>query len=132
VGVQRAGEEHTFEVVPVESAGPAQPLSPPQEQVAGGSRIFGITVTTLTRELAASNGVPPSKAGVAVIDVDPESAAWRKGVRPGGVILEVNEHRVEDIGAFDEEMTSPGEVTMFKILSRGYDERDYFIRRSER
>ena len=132
VGVQRAGEGHTFEVVPVESSGPAQSLLPPREPEAGGSRIFGITVTTLTRELAASNGVPPSKTGVAVIDVDPESAAWRKGVRPGGVILEVNEHRVEDIGAFDEAMTSPGEVTMFKILSGGYDERDYFIRRSER
>ena len=107
-------------------------MPPPQEPLAGGSRIFGITVTTLTRELASSNGVPPSKLGVAVIDVDPESAAWRKGVRPGGVILEVNERKIEDIGAFDEAMTSPGDVTMFKILSRGYDERDYFIRRSER
>jgi S1-C subfamily serine protease len=132
VGVLRAGAEHSFEVVPVESSGPSQPLPPPQEPLAGGSRIFGITVTTLTRELASSNGVPPSKLGVAVIDVDPESAAWRKGVRPGGVILEVNERKIEDIGAFDEAMTSPGDVTMFKILSRGYDERDYFIRRSER
>ena len=113
-------------------SGPPRPSAPPQEPLAGGSRVFGITVTTLTRELAASNGVPPSRAGVAVIEVDSESAAWRKGVRPGGVILEVNERKIKDLRAFDEAMASPGEVTMFKILSRGYDERDYFIRRLER
>ncbi len=132
VGILRAGEEQTLEVVPVESSGPPRPSAPPQEPLAGGSRVFGITVTTLTRELAASNGVPPSRAGVAVIEVDSESAAWRKGVRPGGVILEVNERKIKDLRAFDEAMASPGEVTMFKILSRGYDERDYFIRRLER
>lgn len=132
VGVVRAGDEYTFEVVPTESSGPVQPPPTQEEPVAGGTRVFGITVTTLTRELASSNGVPVSRTGVAVIAVDSESAAWRKGVRPGGVILEVNERKIEDIGQFDEAMASPGEVTMFKILSRGYDARDYFIRRSER
>ena len=131
VGVIRDGGEHTFEVVPSESSGSVYPSLSPQEPAAGGSRAFGITVTTLTRELASSNGVPPSKTGVAVIDVDRESTAWRKGVRPGGVILEVNERKIEDIGQFDAAMASAGEVILFKILSRGYDERDYFIRRSE-
>ncbi|MBL05385.1 MAG: hypothetical protein CMJ99_07090, partial [Planctomycetes bacterium] len=132
VGVLRAGERKTFEVIPAESPAPIEAPPALEDPEAGGSSAFGITVTTLTRELASSIGVPPAKTGVAIIDVDPESVAWRKGIRPGDVILGVNTSKVEDISQLDEAMSSAGDVTMLKIVSRGYDERFFFIRRSDR
>ena len=132
VGVLRAGERKTFEVIPAESPAPIEAPPALEDPEAGGSSAFGITVTTLTRELASSIGIPPAKTGVAIIDVDPESVAWRKGIRPGDVILGVNTSKVEDISQLDEAMSSAGEVTMLKIVSRGYDERFFFIRRSDR
>ncbi len=132
VGVLRAGGKKTFEVIPAESSAPVEAPPVLEDPEAGGSSAFGITVTTLTRELASSIGIPPAKTGVAIIDVDPESVAWRKGIRPGDVILGVNTSKVEDISQLDEAMSSAGEVTMLKIVSRGYDERFFFIRRSDR
>ena len=132
VGVLRAGGKKTFEVIPAESSAPVEAPPVLEDPEAGGSSAFGITVTTLTRELASSIGIPPAKTGVAIIDVDLESVAWRKGIRPGDVILGVNTSKVEDISQLDEAMSSAGEVTMLKIVSRGYDERFFFIRRSDR
>ncbi|MCH2365660.1 MAG: trypsin-like peptidase domain-containing protein [Planctomycetes bacterium] len=132
VGVLRAGGKKTFEVIPAESSASVEAPPVLEDPEAGGSSAFGITVTTLTRELASSIGIPPAKTGVAIIDVDPESVAWRKGIRPGDVILGVNTSKVEDISQLDEAMSSAGEVTMLKIVSRGYDERFFFIRRSDR
>lgn len=132
VGVLRDGEKKTFKVVPAESRKAPRPTPPLVEPLAGESRAFGFTVTTLTRELAASIRVPPSKTGVAIIDVDPESIAWRKGLRPGDVILGVNSSKVADIAQLDRAMSAAGDVTMLKIVSRGYEERFVFIRRQDR
>ena len=102
------------------------------ESQAGGSQALGFTVTTLTRELAASIRVPPTRTGVAIIDVDTESVAWSKGLRAGDVILGVNSSKVEDIAQLDQAMSSAGDVTMLRVISRGYDERFIFIRRRDR
>jgi len=132
VGILRGGEKKTFKVTPAESQGAPKPVTELAEPMVGGSRAFGFTVTTLTRELAASIRVPPSRTGVAIIDVDTESVAWSKGLRTGDVILGVNSSKIEDIAQLDQAMSSAGDVTMLRVISRGYDERFIFIRRRDR
>ncbi len=132
VGILRGGEKKTFKVTPAESQGAPKPVTELAEPQAGGSQAFGFTVTTLTRELAASIRVPPTRTGVAIIDVDTESVAWSKGLRAGDVILGVNSSKVEDIAQLDQAMSSAGDVTMLRVISRGYDERFIFIRRRDR
>ena len=132
VGILRGGEKKTFKVTPVESQGAPRPVTELPEPQAGGSQALGFTVTTLTRELAASIRVPPTRTGVAIIDVDTESVAWSKGLRAGDVILGVNSSKVEDIAQLDPAMSSAGDVTMLRVISRGYDERFMFGRRRAR
>jgi serine protease Do len=53
------------------------------------SRSFGLTVQTVTRELAEQYGIEKT-AGVMVTEVEKGSAAEEKGIRPGDVITEVD------------------------------------------
>lgn len=52
---------------------------------------LGITVKPLTRDLAKEMGIEFAE-GLVVTAVDPDSAAATKGVQPGDIITEVNQH----------------------------------------
>ncbi len=54
---------------------------------------LGVTVKTLTRELAKQHGIEATK-GVMVTDVDSDSPAARSGIKPGDLITEVNHQPV--------------------------------------
>jgi serine protease Do len=54
----------------------------------------GVRVGTITEEVRRQHSVPPEVEGVAVLEVDPESASFQAGLRPGDVLLEINRHRV--------------------------------------
>jgi serine protease Do len=49
-----------------------------------------VTLQALTPELARRGGIPADVRGVVVTDLDPNSDAAEKGLRPGHVILSVD------------------------------------------
>ena len=64
------------------------------------SEKLGITVQTLTKELAARLGIKESKNGLAITVVKPGSSAEEAGVVPGSILLEINGHRPESLEQF--------------------------------
>jgi serine protease Do len=54
----------------------------------------GVGVSDLTPDLRRQFSVPRQVQGAVITDVDPESASFRAGLRPGDVILEINRRRV--------------------------------------
>jgi len=65
----------------------------------GDSEKLGLTVQTLTPEIAENLGVEETK-GVVVSAVEPGSAADDAGIRRGDVIIEVNRQAVEDADGY--------------------------------
>jgi serine protease Do len=65
----------------------------------GDSEKLGLTVQTLTPEIAENLGVEETK-GVVVTAVESGSAADEAGIRRGDVILEVNRQAVDDADAY--------------------------------
>ncbi len=66
---------------------------------AGDSEKLGLSVQTLTPEIAENLGVSDTK-GVVVSSVESGSAADDAGIRRGDVILEVNRQAVEDLDEY--------------------------------
>jgi serine protease Do len=58
-----------------------------------------MSVQELTPELAKTLGIK-EKSGVLVVNVDPDSPAFDKGIRRGDLILEVNQRAVKNVGEF--------------------------------
>ena len=76
-------------------------LKDDETQVASGgdSEKLGLTVQSLTPEIAENLGVENAK-GVVVTAVEPGSSADEAGLRRGDVILEVNRQAVEDADTY--------------------------------
>jgi serine protease Do len=70
-----------------------------QAAAAGDSEKLGLTVQTLTPEIAENLGVEEAK-GVVVTAVESGSAADEAGMRRGDVILEVNRSPVDDVDKY--------------------------------
>lgn len=57
---------------------------------------LGVSVQALTPDLAKSFGLPDSASGVLINSVEPNSAAYKAGLKVGDVILDVNGSKVTD------------------------------------
>jgi len=64
-----------------------------------GKTEFGLTVQTLTPQLAKMLGIEPSD-GIVVTEVEPGSVAARAGIETGAVILGVNRRSVKTVAEF--------------------------------
>lgn len=69
------------------------------------TKSFGLTVQTLTRELAKQFGTD-SSSGVIVTEVEANSVAERKGIKPGEIITHVNRKKVTTSQQFDQALKS--------------------------
>lgn len=65
------------------------------------TEMFGLTVQNLTEEIAEQLGYEPDE-GVVITNVDPESSAARQGLRPGMLIVSVNNRKVENVEEFSD------------------------------
>jgi serine protease Do len=97
VKVSREGKEKTFDVVldALDSDGGtslAENESKPQ-----GSNVLGLAVESITSEKRRELDDP--KGGVLITDIESDDA-WRAGLRPGDVILMINNRDVENLDDF--------------------------------
>ncbi len=68
------------------------------ESPAPGSSIIGLKLSTLTSELRRKYGLDDKIKGVVVESIDPQSAAAKKGIKTGDVIVEAAQEAVSDPG----------------------------------
>ena len=71
-----------------------QPPSP------AASAIIGMTLLPITGELRKKYGIDEKAKGVVVDDVDPQSAAAQKGIKPGDVIVEAGQTEISSADDF--------------------------------
>jgi serine protease Do len=86
----------------------------------GGNDDLGLTVQTLTPEVAENLGIERGVKGVVVTQVDPSGPAGDAGLRRGDVILEVNRMPVKDAAAYSKALRGAGKgKTILFLVRRG-------------
>jgi serine protease Do len=65
---------------------------------------FGMTLESITPDIARRMDLPPNQGGAVVSDVDRDSAAGNAGIVPGDVILEVNRQKVTTVSQVTREL----------------------------
>lgn len=71
---------------------------------------LGLTLSSITAPLAEEFGLQGEELeGVIITDVDPESEAWQKRLRPGDIIREFNQKPVSDPDHIKQEVESIGQ-----------------------
>jgi len=82
--------------------------------------LLGLSLSPLTDELRKRYRINKSVAGVVIVDVDPNSAAAQKGVKPGDVIVEVTQEKVrqpQDVKAQLRAVKKAGRPSVLLLLS---------------
>lgn len=96
VKVLRDSKEKTLNVVlgelDIAALGQAESPSGADEKL-----LEGVSLADLNQAARRQFNVPDVVEGVLVTEVDPESAAYDKGLRPGSVILEINKRAVRSV-----------------------------------
>jgi len=97
VVVFRDGAEQTLEVeigLLEEATLAAAPGAPPDDAAPPEQTVLGMTVAVVDRMLRERFALPDEVRGLVVVDVEDDSDAFLKGVRPGDVITEVGQEVV--------------------------------------
>jgi len=94
-----------------------------EEQVAASGResSLGLTVQSLTPDIADSLGLTSDVKGVVVSAVEPGSSADDAGLRRGDVILEVNRQPVKDISSYRKVLRAAAKGKSVLLLVRRGD-----------
>jgi serine protease Do len=79
----------------------------------------GLTVETLTPDIAHSLNLPAQTSGVVVSSVEPGSAAADAGLRRGDVIQEVNHQQVRNVSEFNRAIGQLGKQPVLLLVNRG-------------
>jgi len=87
----------------------------------GTAEDLGLTVQTLTPEVAETLGLDRGLKGVVVTQVDAGGPAADAGLRRGDVILEVNRTPVKDVDAYRKALKSSGKGKSVLFLVRRGD-----------
>ncbi len=125
VNVLRQKKEVDLEVTIAElpkklGEGPTEePGGAPEESNA----LSGITVRELTPELAKRFGIGDGQSGVVVIKIEPGSRAFEAGLRPGDMVLQINQ---KDIATIEDYKNAASRIkskdrTLLLIRRKGED-----------
>ena len=115
VEVIRKGRKKKFEVevgeIKEEKGAPAATEAKPK---------LGMTVKEIAPELARQLNLSEDK-GVVVVRVDANSPAKDAGIRPGDIILEVDQEEIKDLEAYEEKIEDykTGDTVLFLINRKG-------------
>ena len=95
---------------PVSGSLPVPPYVPPgaapasnantDTNIGDGALQWGMKVSPLTAALAQLYGIPESKEGVVVVQVQPGGRAALSGLQPGDLIMSINSIPTPDMSAF--------------------------------
>ncbi|NYS25991.1 Do family serine endopeptidase [Rhodobacteraceae bacterium 2376] len=103
---------------------PDEAAPEPEEETAGS--YMGMRLEPLTDALREEMGIASGMSGLLVRDVDPESDAAQKDVRPGDVITEAGQTPVNTVAELREraeEAREAGRRSLLVLLRRGGDPR---------
>ncbi len=117
----RDGDEKTIDVEIGSRDGDVAALNPNVDKADEGS-LNGVQVANLDPRLRRQYGVQSRTQGALIVEVDPESASYEAGLRPGMVILEINRQRVTDADEAVQltEKSSPDGKTLVRVWSARY------------
>jgi serine protease Do len=95
-----------------------------REALAGGAEgaqienALGLIVENISSDRRRELGDP--EGGVVIIDIESDEA-WRAGLRPGDVILMINNRAVEDMDDFEKlvEKVEPGRAVALRVWRNG-------------
>jgi serine protease Do len=68
-----------------------------EENQEESSALTGLVVRELTPDLAAHLGIDENEKGVVVVKVDPDSKLFEAGIRPGDIVLQINQKNIGSI-----------------------------------
>ncbi|HUI68597.1 MAG TPA: DegQ family serine endoprotease [Nitrospirota bacterium] len=69
----------------------------PEENPEESSALTGLVVRELTPDLAARLGIDENEKGVVIVKVDTDSKLFEAGIRPGDIILQINQKNIGTI-----------------------------------
>lgn len=83
------------------------------------SALSGVSVESLTSDMARRWNLPQSSRGVVITDVDPDSGAADAGLQRGDMIEEVNRQPVPSPGEFEAALKKAGKQSVLLRVRRG-------------
>ena len=89
-------------------------------------RLFGVTLTTLTERLREQLSVADDVTGVAIVAVESQSVAARKGLQTGDVIVSVNGKAVKDLRDVRSALSKDSKTVAFEA-NRGMQRLGFFF-----
>jgi serine protease Do len=102
IKILRSGKEYTVRLVIAElprEVAEAMPKKIPEDLEAGA--FTGLTVMSLTKEIAKQLGFTKDETGVVVVRVEPASPADEAGIKKGDIIKEVDRNQVDNLEDFN-------------------------------
>ncbi len=108
VRLLRQKKEFEVEVVVSELPKKLAEAAPSQDEEAGNHEasgvLAGLVVRELTPGLAAHFGLDESETGVVIVRIDPDSKAYEAGIRPGDIVLQINQKNIPTLEAYKKAM----------------------------
>ncbi len=98
--------------------GQPQRRRPADGGTAPGSALQGLSVDTLTPDIARQIGVPANTRGVVITDVEEGSPAADTGLQRGDVIMEVNRKPVGNVEEFAAAVRAAGKQTLLLLVNQ--------------
>jgi serine protease Do len=104
-----------------QSRGARRPNTPDQPQPQPTTTGLGMTLDSITPDIARRLDLPGNTGGAVVTDVDHNSPADKAGVAAGDVILEVNRHKVANTSQVTRELQNvqPGQPVFLLVWRDG-------------
>lgn len=90
----------------------------------GQEKVYGLSVTPLTRALRRQYDINENTQGLLVVSVDPESPAADRDLEPGDVIVEAAQTEIKTAAALQakaEEVRKSGRKSLFLLVERKGD-----------
>ncbi len=102
VKLLRQKKEIEVEVVVAElpkkmAEAPSRNTEGPEGNEEESSALTGLVVRELSPDLAARLGIDENEKGVVVVKIDPNSKVFEAGIRPGDIVLQINQKNIGTI-----------------------------------